>query len=127
MTGQFDLPIKARWTDLEMEEVRPGVSRCAFGTERAMLVMNRLEPGMETRPHSHDFEQIALVVEGAVRFTVEGETYDVEAGEVLLIPANAEHFGEVIGNRPALNVDVFAPAREDYMHLLDWMKDRAAG
>jgi hypothetical protein len=23
-----------------------------------------------------------------------------------------------------LNLDVFAPAREDYMHLLDWMSER---
>jgi hypothetical protein len=22
-----------------------------------------------------------------------------------------------------MNLDVFAPAREDYLHLLDWMRD----
>jgi len=127
LTGHTERPLKARWSDLAMEEVRPGVSRCGFGNERVMLVMNRLEPGMEPRPHSHDFEQIALVVEGTVRFTVDGETYDVSEGEVLLIPAGAQHFGEVLGERPALNLDVFAPAREDYMHLLEWMSRPSGG
>lgn len=118
----MERPVKARWSELEREHVREGVTRSGFGTERAMLVLNRLEPGMDVRPHSHDFEQIALVLEGAVRFDVEGKKFEVGAGEVLLIPANAEHYGEVVGDQPALNLDVFAPAREDYMHLLEWME-----
>jgi quercetin dioxygenase-like cupin family protein len=116
-------PIKARWAELDMEVVRDGVRRCGFGTEDALLVLNELEPGLETRPHSHDFAQIALVLEGRVRFTVAGEPVDVGPGEVLLIPAGAEHFGEPLDGRRALNLDVFAPARSDYLHLLDWMKD----
>ena len=117
-----DRPVKARLSELPTEDVRPGVSRSGFGTERALLVLNRLEPEMEVVPHSHDFDQIALVLEGTVRFTVDGDAFDVGQGEALLIPANAEHAGEVVGDVPALNLDVFAPARADYLHLLDWME-----
>lgn len=114
--------IKARWSELEQEDVRPGVRRAGFGTERALLVMNELAPGMEVRPHSHDFDQLALVVEGRVRFTVDGEPFEVGPGEVLLIPAGAEHAGEPLDDRRALNLDLFAPARADYLHLIEWMR-----
>jgi len=110
-----------RWDDLQQEEVRPGVHRCAFGTDDVMLVMNELRPGMEVNPHSHDFDQIALVVEGTARFYVEGQVYDVPQGSLLHIPANAQHYGEPVGDRRVLNLDVFAPPRADYAHLLAWM------
>ncbi len=112
---------RARWSDLTMEDVRAGVRRCGFGGRDALLVMNELRPGMEVRPHSHEHEQLALVLEGRVRFDVEGEVYALGAGEVLLIPGGALHAGEAIGDGPALNLDVFAPPREDYAHLTAWM------
>jgi quercetin dioxygenase-like cupin family protein len=118
-------PLLVRWEDLEQEVVRPGVTRCAFGTDEVMLVMNELRPGMEVRPHSHDFDQIALVVEGTARFHVDDESYEVPAGALLHIPAGAVHHGEPVGDRRALNLDVFAPPRADYRHLLAWMGDRA--
>jgi quercetin dioxygenase-like cupin family protein len=120
MAGTY---VKARWSELPMEDVRRGVRRCAFGTDRAMLVMNEVAPDMQVVPHSHDFDQIAVVVQGRMRFTIGGETVDVGAGEVLLIPAGVEHAGEVLGDEPALNLDVFAPARDDYRHLLAWMDE----
>ena len=109
-----------------MEHVRDGVRRAAFGNDAAMLVMNELSPGMAVVPHAHDFDQIALVLDGAVRFDLDGRHEVVRAGEVLLIRAGVRHAGEVVGTTPALNLDVFAPARQDYRHLLAWMKDADA-
>jgi len=54
------------WQSMPREEVRPGVSRCAFRGDQVLLVMNWLEPGMEVRPHSHPFEQVVYVVEGQI-------------------------------------------------------------
>lgn len=119
-------PLLVRWDDLEREEVRPGVRRCAFGTEEVLLVLNELEPGMEVRPHSHDFAQIALILQGTARFHVDGAAHEVPAGSVLLIPPNAVHHGEPAGDDRVVNLDVFAPPRADYEHLLDWMRGRAS-
>lgn len=115
-------PIRATWSELSMEGVRPGVRRCGFGTDDVMLVLNELEPGMEVRPHSHDFDQLALMLRGEATFTLDGEELAMSAGDVLLIPAGVEHYADPIGDEPALNLDIFAPARADYMHLLDWMR-----
>jgi quercetin dioxygenase-like cupin family protein len=115
-------PIKATWSELSMEDVRRGVRRCGFGTDEVMLVLNELKPGMEVRPHSHDFDQLALMLRGDATFTLDGERLAMSAGDVLLIPAGVEHCADPVGDEPALNLDVFAPARDDYMHLIDWMR-----
>lgn len=112
-----------RWKSLPREEVRPGVTRTAFRGDNAMMVMNWLEPGMEVKPHSHPFEQLAFIISGRVRFTVGDDVVEVGAGEVLRIPPNVIHCGEPVGDEVAVNLDVFAPVREDYRHLTAYQED----
>ena len=119
-------PVQVRFADLAWEQVRPGVRRCGFAGSEAMTVLNELQPGMEPRSHRHDMEQLALVLEGRVRFVVDGEEFEVGEGEAILIPGGVEHHGETVGDRRALNLDVFAPPREDYAHLTTWMDDGVA-
>lgn len=106
-----------RWSELPREAVRPGVSRTAFRGDNALMVMNWLEPGMEVRPHAHPFEQLAYILTGRVRFTIGNEVVEVGAGEVVRIPPDVMHCGEPIGDETAVNLDVFAPVRDDYRHL----------
>jgi mannose-6-phosphate isomerase-like protein (cupin superfamily) len=40
----------------------------------------------------------------------------------MLIPAGVEHYIEPVGEETVENIDVFAPAREDYLHLIEWMR-----
>ncbi len=106
-----------RWTELPREEVRKGVTRTAFRGDNALMVMNWLEPGMEVKPHSHPFEQLAYILAGRVRFTIGDAVVEVGAGEVVRIPPDVVHCGEPLGDEVAVNLDVFAPVREDYRHL----------
>ncbi|HSI16307.1 MAG TPA: cupin domain-containing protein, partial [Sphingomonas sp.] len=108
------------WDQLEREHVRPGVSRAGFRGQDVLLVMNWLKPGMETRPHSHDCEQVVYVVAGRMRFHIGDETVEVETGGLVRIPPGAVHYGEPIGDEEVLNLDVFAPIREDYRHLVEY-------
>jgi hypothetical protein len=39
------------------------------------------------------------------------------------IPPNTMHYLEPIGDEVALNLDIFAPPRADYMHLVEYQKD----
>ena len=36
-----------------------------------------------------------------------------------------DHYIEPMGDEVVENIDVFAPARHDYLHLLEWMKSKA--
>jgi len=109
------------WDEIPDEPVRAGVRRRAFGTTDVMLVLNHCEPGMDLRPHSHDFDQIALITKGRAIYHIGDEANEVGPGSVMLIPAGTEHHIEPLGEETVENIDVFAPARSDYLHLLEWM------
>lgn len=111
-----------RWEKLPREEVRPGVTRTAFRGDNALMVMNWLEPGMEVRPHSHPFEQLAYIIAGRVRFTIGDEVVEVGPGEVVRIPPDVTHCGEPVGEETAINLDVFSPVRDDYRHLTEYQE-----
>jgi quercetin dioxygenase-like cupin family protein len=111
-----------RWEEIPDEPVRPGVRRRAFGTEDVLLVLNECEPGMDVRPHSHDFDQIAMITKGRAVYHVGDEPNEVGPGSVMLIPAGVEHYIEPVGDEVVENIDVFAPARRDYLHLIEWMR-----
>lgn len=112
-----------RWEDIPDEFVRPGVRRRGFGTDRCLLVMNECTPGMDLRPHVHDFDQIALILSGRANYYVGEERNDMGPGSVLLIPAGKEHYIEPVGGEVVKNIDVFTPLRADLTHLLEWMKE----
>ncbi|MDQ3893216.1 MAG: AraC family ligand binding domain-containing protein [Actinomycetota bacterium] len=113
------------WEEIPDEPVRPGVRRRAFGTADVMLVLNECEPGMDLRPHSHDFDQIALITRGRAFYHIGDEANEVGPGSLMLIPAGVEHYIEPTGDETVENIDVFAPARADYLHLLEWMKSHS--
>jgi quercetin dioxygenase-like cupin family protein len=37
-----------------------------------------------------------------------------QPGGLLVIPSNVTHWGEVLGDEPVLNLDVFTPKRPEY-------------
>ncbi len=110
------------WNDLPNEVVRKGVSRSGFRGEDVLLVMNKIEPGMDINPHSHPFEQVVYIVEGRVRFHVGDDEMEAGPGSLIRIPPDVVHYAEPIGDEPALNLDVFAPIRDDYRHLVEYQE-----
>jgi uncharacterized cupin superfamily protein len=105
------------WNALEREIVRKGVERCGFQSDNAICVWNWISPGNEVRPHSHDFEQLVMILAGKANYHVGDTVYACEPGSVLRVPAHTVHFIEVTGDETVLNLDVFAPVRDDYAHL----------
>jgi quercetin dioxygenase-like cupin family protein len=124
MERRSDMPATS-WERIPDEVVRPGVRRRGFGTTNCLLVMNECEPGMDLLPHVHDFDQIAMILSGRAHYQVGDERNEMGPGSIVLIPAGVEHFIEPTGDEIVKNIDVFAPARDDLMHLLDWMRDPA--
>jgi quercetin dioxygenase-like cupin family protein len=117
--------IAANWDEIPDEEARPGIRRRGFGNDDCLLVYNECRPGMALRPHSHDFDQIAMITRGRAVFHVGDAGHEVGPGSVLLIRAGEEHYIEPVGDETVHNIDVFVPLREDYRHLVAWMDDAA--
>src|SRR5689334_3783877 len=94
-----------------LSEVAPtpiweGVIARAIHGERLTLGVVELAPGAVVPEHRHDNEQLGLVIQGSVRFTVGDETRELGPGGTWRIPSNVPH-GCVAGPDGAVVLDLF--------------------
>lgn len=62
------------------------------GNSRHLVVGTAtLPPGFSTRAHSHDAEEVAVVLRGAGSVDIEGVNHRLDKGTVLVTPANLVH------------------------------------
>jgi quercetin dioxygenase-like cupin family protein len=80
--------------------------------EKAMLVQLQFERGAKGALHNHPHEQISFVVRGKVRFTIEGQSTDLVAGQSIHVAPNLMHGAEALEETELL--DIFSPPREDF-------------
>ena len=116
-------PRLMNWNELPREILRRGIERAGFGGENMLCQFAWVSPGAALRPHSHDFEQLVIVLDGECLFHVGSVPHRCGPGSLLRIPPHTEHYIEVIGDKPVFEIDVFAPVRKDYAHLLDHQRD----
>jgi quercetin dioxygenase-like cupin family protein len=106
-----------RWDELALEKVTEMISRKVVTGEREMLAQIYLKKGCVVPMHSHESEQITYVLQGALRFLIDGEQITVREGEVLLIPSWVEHQAEALDD--TFELDVFSPIRQDWLDKTD--------
>ena len=112
-----DSPVRlVSWDNLPKEELKPGLSRNWVNGEKGMLAQIYFKKGVTVPKHSHENEQFAYVLEGALLFRIgddQTEEVVVRAGEVLHIPSNVLHSAEALED--TVDLDVFVPPREDWL------------
>jgi quercetin dioxygenase-like cupin family protein len=80
------------WNGVEAWRFADGVWIHAIGGEQILLCRVTYEPGKQVPDHDHQHtEQVMAIVDGAVTVTVEGETRDVKAGDVIVINRGVRH------------------------------------
>ncbi len=62
--------------------------------ERLTLAVVELEPGAVAEEHSHEHEQLGMVLRGSLRFRVGEEERELGPGETWEIPSNTLHRAE---------------------------------
>jgi len=114
-------PKHVRWQDVPLESLNPLLNRQYLSGQQMTVAQIHLKKGCVVPSHSHENEQISMVISGELRFTFhpEGtfEQYTVHTGEVLVIPSNIPHTAEALED--TLNLDIFAPRREDWISGAD--------
>jgi quercetin dioxygenase-like cupin family protein len=77
--------------------------------EKAMISRVVLEQGCDVPVHSHDNEQVSVIISGRLRFTLgdEATVREVVAGEVLMLPSGCPHGAYAVEETVVL--DIFAP------------------
>jgi quercetin dioxygenase-like cupin family protein len=83
--------------------------------EKCMMMVNTIQPGIPTPPHSHPHEQIGFLIEGRGILYIDGETQEMEAQATFLVSPHEAHNFDALGDSPAVLIEAFAPPREDYI------------
>ena len=106
-----------RLADMPMEHLNPLLDRQFVAGDKSMLARLRLRKGCIVPLHSHENEQITYILEGALKFSLQGKDIVVRAGEILVIPSNVPHSAEAIED--TVDLDVFCPPRADWISGTD--------
>ena len=81
--------------------------------EKTLMGQFKITKGSVIPTHSHPHEQTGIMISGKLRFNLDGEIWDVEAGDSWCLPGNIEHSAEALEN--SVVIEVFSPVREDYL------------
>jgi quercetin dioxygenase-like cupin family protein len=106
-----------RLREMPIEHLNPLLERQFVAGEKSMLARLLLRKGCVVPLHSHENEQISYILEGALKFSVQGKDIIVGAGEILVIPATVPHSAEALED--TVDLDVFCPPRADWISGAD--------
>jgi unsaturated pyranuronate lyase len=101
------------WNTVELEELNPLLRRQFVVGRDIMVARVLMKKGCIVPEHSHVNEQVTYILEGALKFWIDGREIVVHAGEVLTIPPNMPHKAEAL--EETVDLDVFNPPRADWM------------
>jgi quercetin dioxygenase-like cupin family protein len=105
------------WDGVELETLNPLLQRQLIVGENVMLARVLLKKGCIVPLHSHVNEQLSYILQGALKFLIDGREIVVRAGEVLTIPSNMPHQAEALED--TVDLDIFNPPRADWLNKTD--------
>jgi len=98
------------------QRIWDGIAGRAVHGDELTLALVELDPCVHLPEHAHANEQMGLVIEGSITFTIGSETRELGPGGTWWIPGDMPHSADV-GPNGAVGVDVFSPARDDWKAL----------
>jgi len=101
------------WESVPLEVMSDVISRKIVAGEKAMIAQVFLKKGAVVPEHHHESEQITYILEGALKFELEGREVIVRKNEVLRIPSFVPH--RVIALEDTFDLDIFSPLRHDWL------------
>jgi quercetin dioxygenase-like cupin family protein len=105
--GFFHIP------ELHATDMLPGIERRAVWLDKVMLTFFTFQPHAVVPEHAHENEQITVISNGAMEFTMGGETRTLRAGDGVRIPPNIKHSALILSELTEA-IDAWGPPREDY-------------
>jgi quercetin dioxygenase-like cupin family protein len=105
------------WHTIPLENLNPLLQRQFVVGQEIMLARVLLKKGCIVPEHSHHNEQLTYILDGALKFWIDGREIVVRTGEVLCIPAHMPHKAEALED--TVDLDVFNPPRADWIDKTD--------
>jgi quercetin dioxygenase-like cupin family protein len=117
-TGASKMELKyVPWSAIDLEDLNPLLQRQFVVGHDIMVARVLMKKGCIIPLHSHHNEQFTYILEGALKFWVDGKVIVVNAGEVLTIPPHMPHKAEALVD--TVDLDVFNPPRADWIDKTD--------
>jgi quercetin dioxygenase-like cupin family protein len=111
------------WHTVPLEELNPLLQRQFVVGQEIMLARVLLKKGCVVPEHSHENEQLTYILDGVLKFWIDGKEVVVSAGEVLCIPATMPHKAEAL--QDTIDLDIFTPPRADWINKTDqYLRDQ---
>jgi quercetin dioxygenase-like cupin family protein len=105
------------WHTVELEDLNPLLQRQFVVGQAIMVARVLLKKGCIVPLHSHHNEQFTFILEGSLKFWIDGKEIVVKAGEVLTIPPHMPHKAEAMED--TVDLDIFNPPRADWINKTD--------
>ena len=105
------------WNKVDREKLNPLIDREMVVGDQVMLARVLMKKGAHVPLHHHHNEQVTYILEGALKFAIDGKEIVVNAGEVLTIPPHMPHKAEALED--TVDLDVFNPPRADWIQKTD--------
>ena len=114
MTTRTIQPNLQAHDEAQRVEMFEGVARRTLNAG-ALTSIHEVEiaAGCTVPMHTHPHEQIGYLVSGRVRFELGDEVQELAAGDSWVIPSEVPH--EVTALEDSVALDIFSPAREEYI------------
>ncbi len=105
------------WSSVVLEDLNPLLQRQFVVGNQIMVARVLMKKGCIIPLHSHHNEQFTYILEGALKFWIDGKEIVVSAGEVLTIPPHLPHKAEAMMD--TVDLDIFNPPRADWIDKTD--------
>ncbi len=101
------------WDEMDKEILSETIARKIISGDKAMVAQVFLKKDAVVPEHHHESEQITYILEGALKFQIDGREIVVGKGQVLRIPSNVPH--AAVALEDTLDLDIFSPIRQDWL------------
>lgn len=98
---------------LQLQKNVPGVQMWGVSLDNTQLTYFEVEANSKFDAHTHESEQITMVLEGELYFELEEESVCVKKGEVIAIPSMEKH-AAYTKQLPVKAVDAWSPVMKKY-------------
>lgn len=102
----------------KLETVKGRHGEILMSGEKCMMMINTIDPGLPTPPHSHPHEQIGFLIEGEGDLYLGDEKTHLKAQCTFIASPNVPHNFDATGDKPAVLIECFSPPREDYLEMV---------
>jgi quercetin dioxygenase-like cupin family protein len=101
----------------------PGVKQMLFRGMDQMIGLTFIgAEASRSEPHTHPYEQLNMLIEGELRFIVDGEELTLTPYDTLMIPPHVPHTSEPSGDGTAVLL-AFWPLREELAATTDYQSE----